>query len=98
MRKIFTITLLTLLASCGSMPKHADIRSDDKPTVYIHKSGIGSEVYMDGKFQGIVSEDRQTFVVTPGNHDIKIISPAGTITQKKIFIQGNTRREITPNQ
>ncbi|PHZ83303.1 hypothetical protein [Paremcibacter congregatus] len=98
MRQLFIITLLTLLSACGSMPKHADIRSDDRPTIYIDKSGIGSEIHIDGQYLGLVNKDRQTFATTPGKHDIKIISPSGTITKKTIFVQGNTRREITPNQ
>ena len=95
MYKILIICSVFFLASCGSMPKHHEIRADDQPTVYIDDSGIGSQLYIDGTYKGVVEEDKQTFNVSTGNHDIRIVKASGEVIERAIFVQGNTRREIS---
>lgn len=83
------------ITSCGSMPKHNEIRSDDQPTLAIADDGIGSQLYVDGNYLGVVENDKQIFAISTGNHDVRIVMPSGQVVNRTIFVQGNTRREIS---
>ena len=92
--KVLIACSVLFIASCGSMPKHNEIRSDDQPTLFINDNGIGSQLYVDGNYLGIVEEDNQVYNISTGNHDIRIVTSNGQIIERSIFVQGNTRREI----
>lgn len=96
--KALTACSILLLASCGSLPKHNEIRSDDQPTLFIEDNGIGSNLYIDDNNMGVVGKDNQLFAISTGNHEIRIVKINGQVIEKTIFVQGNTRREISvPN-
>lgn len=84
-----------LIAACGSMPKHNEIREDDQPTLFVQDNGIGSQLYVDGNYLGVVEEDSQLFNIAKGEHNVRIVKPSGEVIERIIFVQGNTRREIS---
>lgn len=98
MSKYLITFLVFFLVSCGSMPKHVDIRSDEQPTISFNTSAIGSEVFVNDQFLGVISKKKTIFPVTTGTHEIKIKTPSGRVIQRTIFIQGNSRKEINLNQ
>lgn len=93
--KTLVVCSALLVASCGSMPKHNEIRSDDQPTLFIEDNGIGSQLFIDGNNMGVVGGDNQLFNISTGNHEIKIVKRNGQVIEQIIFVQGNTRREIS---
>ncbi|HPF45488.1 MAG: hypothetical protein KDF58_13445 [Alphaproteobacteria bacterium] len=91
---LFACSVLFLTA-CGSLPKHNEIRADDQPTLAIADDGIGSQLYVDDTYLGVVEDGQQIFNISTGNHDIRLVKPNGQQINRKIFVQGNTRREIS---
>lgn len=51
--KILLTCSVLFVSACGSLPKHNEIRADDKPTLAIADDGIGSQLYVDGTYMGL---------------------------------------------
>ncbi|MCP5380787.1 MAG: hypothetical protein H6912_00325 [Kordiimonadaceae bacterium] len=93
--KILLTCSVLFVSACGSLPKHNEIRADDKPTLAIADDGIGSQLYVDGTYMGVVEDGHQIFNISTGNHAIRLVKPNGEQINREIFVQGNTRREIS---
>lgn len=97
MRNILILITVFFLASCGSMPKHKNIRSDDGPSIVIIGASAGAEVYVDDRMVGIVDAEKSRFGVKRGTHKIVVMSNGQIIVQRNIFIEDDSIKEINVN-
>lgn len=92
----YILTLVLVISACGGLPKHAETRSDNSPKVVLVEA-VGAQLFIDGKLAGTAEDEHAVFAITPGTHQVHIRQNGLVIFDKKLFIQGNTYREINPS-
>ncbi|GEQ99038.1 hypothetical protein JCM17844_26750 [Iodidimonas gelatinilytica] len=87
-----------LLAACGSMPKHANVRSDEPAIVQVIGAPEGSSVLWDGAILGQTSGKTTRFEVGAGSHKLVVRTGTQILFDRDIFIQDGTTRNIQIGQ
>lgn len=83
------------LSACGSLPKHEDIRMEEKAIIEV-RGGDGVEVWVDGKMEDRISSDAKLVRVTvpSGNRSVVVKRDSVVLYQRSVFVQRGTVKVI----
>ena len=95
MRLFLGFSAAGLLVSCGSMPKHAEVRIDPVASVIVRGAPAGANVYIDGRPAGTIAKATAPLAIAQGSHVIKVIGLQGeTLYERTLFMEGNTQKVV----
>lgn len=85
-----------MLAACGAMPKHDEVRADEATTIVLTNLPPGATVTVDGKSVfGVVDRRVLSVSVQAGMHAVEVRLGSEVIYKRDIFLDDGTTREIT---
>ena len=96
MQKLMVIFLASFLAACGSLPKHAETRSDQPTPIVLGSLPMGATVRVDGRpVYGTDEEGNLSVPVKAGMHSVEVSMGSTVIYQREVFLDEGTARIIT---
>lgn len=99
MRILLVCCISLIISACGSMPKHADVRTDRVATITILNAPENVSAYLDGEMTSLTwNKDDATLTTSAGTHKLVVYSGGSVIFEDNIFIQNGTIRKITVNR
>lgn len=93
-QSLIIIIFASMLAACGSMPKHEEIRADQLTSIVLTNLPAGATVSVDGRAFLGVNGEILSVPVEPGMHLVEVRLGSAVIYQREIFIDDGTTREI----
>ncbi len=87
--------LLSVLASCTSMPQTVVTTPDTRPSLAVVGAPDGALLYVDGRLAGEAARfdgNPGTLLVEPGTHEVTVRGKDGTILlQERVFVESERK-------
>lgn len=98
MRKLIIIIIGSMLASCGGLPRHAEVRSDAVATLGFHGIDAATDVYVDDKLVASITDDAASVPISSGTHNVRLTRGGNTLATRTVFVQSNSKKIIDLRQ
>lgn len=100
MVRFLVLAACAVLAACGSLPKHAEVRTDEAPTIRVVGAPVGSHVMVDGTLVSVTEArtHKRPIPVSGGNHRVQVVLGQQVLYDREVFIQPGTERQIKIDQ
>jgi hypothetical protein len=89
------VVVFLMLASCGTQPKHINVRADQISSLEIKGGPIGASVFIDAanvwKLQG---RGKDKISLIDGEHAVRIENNGTEVYQRIVIVKNGTRRVI----
>lgn len=84
-----------ILAGCGSMPSHTDVRAEEAAIIEL-RGQPGAEISVDGVVVGSIPERAKSVRVSiaPGSHAVVVRLGGSTLYERTVFLQRGTVKVI----
>lgn len=96
-QKLIIVLLASMLAACGSMPKHEESRADELTTIVLSNLPAGATVSVDGKGFFGAERGKLSISVEAGMHAVEVRVGATVIYKREVFLDDGTTRKIIVN-
>ncbi len=86
---------MLMLAGCGAMPHHAEVRTERRSTLVFPKGHAGAIVFIDGREAATLGRWTSPVPIPDGTHEVRVEKDGETIYARTVFIEDGTRKRIT---